>query len=1407
MKKLICIIILSFFSVIILHAQVVSNNEVIVRFSQKAETKNSLTGISSFDNVISRYNVQKITPVLENKEFYIYHILCEKKLNFEELKNLVNIKSEIIYVQPNYINKMLSVTPNDPKYYKQWGLEAIRANKAWDIEKGNEQVVIGLIDSGVDYNHPDLVNNIWINPDEIPDNGIDDDNNGFIDDWQGWDFTDTEMLDALGDCRERDDDPMDDLGHGTHCAGIISAQTNNNLGVAGVTWFCKLMNIRAGFRTTAGGFLEDDDVSSAILYAADNGAQIISISWGDTQLAPVIRDVCQYAFDMGVVIIASAGNEAGAGLLYPAALNNIISATAVDEDLSLCSFSSYGEGIDLCAPGLNITSTYLNNDYKEESGTSMSAPFVSGAVALLLSQNPLLTNDETYNLLQNSCDDLGDIGYDNQFGYGIINIEKLLINSTKSNQIEAEISSPKYNDGFHQNFPIIGNAYCPEFFHYSVTFTDKPNPEENDWLDIVTHNPTPYYYDTLVFDDTLAFFNTEGIADSTYYLRLSVKDINGNNFVDIIKVNIDKSPPEFIENTTSISTRYNFDKKNYYILSVTDEPVKFKATCFSSEVDSFLIIDNKFSQVASLRLPENLPDTQLSFFIEITNKSGLSNSTEIFYDTINIDNSSIATSGFEKLFEYPNAGYLCPNNYDINNNGKKELVFMEFPEEGTYGEVKFCEENNNDLIVKYTMPVEFQPWSIGDSNGDGKFEIVGNIGDSILIYEATSDTTFPDSFIFGKRGIGGLYGCAFQDLNGNGSDELLINTILDSQKTAYKIYTRVNNDFVYSDSWLLNNTHTYSKNQLTPHIQFGDLDNDEILDILLSDIDGDILIYEAKSLNSLNFEIKDTLSIPVPYAYYSGIGDFNGDDTTEFVVGGYHEDIMNPDNQLWYFGVFKSSGDNQYEMVDFAEISGVCSKNGLCVADLDPDKHNGDEVIIAASPDIYIYKLQNNEFKPIWVGSSYRSYYPVSLDLDNDNINESVAFNQKDESVSLISSGSQDGQDSLRLVLYHYPEDIVDVPIPQNFRAIPINKNSIRLNWRSISDIDSFKIYRISSFDSISFSLDDTINTFIDTSVFADSFYFYQASAIKNGIEGYKTLKKLAVPSAPPILDSIKMISLNSIQLDFKEPLNESCLNIANYKIKNFGYPESAVLGQSRKRILLGFSHLFSEEHSPYTIKIKYLESLYHTPMQDTIATFIYEEDVTRPYIKDCTYLTKKEIQLTFSESIKQSSAINIENYELIFPEEVEECEVISVSYDDNNNKVIIKLSIPLKPIGKSYFIKVSNIEDLSGNIILPGKNIVKISIPIENLDAVEVFPNPVLANQNKLYFQNLPTSGKANIYIYNFAGEPVKKITTSNLTEGYNTAEWNLCNSSEKKVASGIYFYLIKYNDKVKKGKIGIIK
>jgi len=376
------------------------------------------------------------------------------------------------------------------------------------------------------------------------------------------------------------------------------------------------MNLRAGFRTTLGGYLEDDDVSAAIVYAADNGAQTISISWGDAVLAPIINDACNYAYDLGVSIVASAGNEGGVGLLYPAALDKVLSVTAVDENLKICSFSSYGEGIDLCGPGLSIYSTYLNNEYKNESGTSMAAPFVAGCAGLLLSQNPLLSNIEVYNLIKISCNDLGEDGYDNVYGYGIINAEKLMQNASADIKPQSAIVYPPYNTGHTQDIPIVGTAYCENFFCYSLGYTTKQEPVENDWLDVVTHNPEPTLYTDPVLDDTLGTFILNGIQDSTYYIRLSMKDIHGKNYIDIVKISVDRTPPQFLGNATASTSRYNFDKKDYYILSTATELSQFCATCFSAYADTFSLIQKKYDYFTTLKLPQHLPDESYSYFYQ-----------------------------------------------------------------------------------------------------------------------------------------------------------------------------------------------------------------------------------------------------------------------------------------------------------------------------------------------------------------------------------------------------------------------------------------------------------------------------------------------------------------------------------------------------------------------------------------------------------------------------------------------------------------------------------------------------------------------------------------------------------------------------------------------------------------------
>ncbi|BAY12514.1 S8 family serine peptidase [Calothrix sp. NIES-2098] len=261
-------------------------------------------------------------------------------------------------------------SPNDSYYTSDnlWGLKKIQAPAVWDYTKGSKNVVVAVVDTGVDYNHPDLAANIW-NP-----NGI-----------HGWDFGD-------GDSDPNDNDPKG--GHGTHVAGIIGAVGNNGLGVIGVSPNVSIMATKHFRASDPEGYLWD--VPKGIYYAVDNGAKIINLSFGSSAFDQAQYDALNYAYSKGVLVIAAAGNSnrnIDTEPHYPASydLPNIISVTATDQNDQLAYFSNYGaNSVDLAAPGVDIYSTFPNNQYAKWNGTSMAVPFVSGAAALLLAANPNL---------------------------------------------------------------------------------------------------------------------------------------------------------------------------------------------------------------------------------------------------------------------------------------------------------------------------------------------------------------------------------------------------------------------------------------------------------------------------------------------------------------------------------------------------------------------------------------------------------------------------------------------------------------------------------------------------------------------------------------------------------------------------------------------------------------------------------------------------------------------------------------------------------------------------------------------------------------------------------------------------------------------------------------------------------
>ncbi len=296
-------------------------------------------------------------------------------------------RPDVEYAQPDYLHHLCEL-PNDPMFSRQTFWRQIDAVSAWDVTHGDSTVVIAILDTGVDYLHEDLKKNIWRNRGEIED-GKDNDGNGYVDDLYGWDFVHASGNAASDeDGMTEDNDPSDRHGHGTHVAGLAAAVTNNGIGVAGAGWNCRIMPLRVGYKTKdGGGSVVSSAVLKAVEYATLNGAAIISESFGGLTNDYAQRDMLRWAFESGVVVVKSAGNDNSSVGYSPDTENWVLTAAAVDGNDRKASFSNYGDWVKISAPGVAL-STYLNNRYESLGGTSMAAPIVAGTTALVRAVHP-----------------------------------------------------------------------------------------------------------------------------------------------------------------------------------------------------------------------------------------------------------------------------------------------------------------------------------------------------------------------------------------------------------------------------------------------------------------------------------------------------------------------------------------------------------------------------------------------------------------------------------------------------------------------------------------------------------------------------------------------------------------------------------------------------------------------------------------------------------------------------------------------------------------------------------------------------------------------------------------------------------------------------------------------------------
>lgn len=477
-----------------------------------------------------------------------------------------------------------ALVPNDPLIQEQWYLDQINAFNAWDVSVGSNDVVVAVMDTGIDLDHPDLVDNIWVNKGEVPGDGIDNDGNGYVDDVNGYDFINSDS-DPSPDTNSSFDEEA--ISHATVIAGIIGAKSDNAEGMAGINWNVQLMSLRILDNIGVG---DSFAANKAIEYAVDNGADIVNVSFTGFDHDPVFKEALKKAYEAGVLVVAAVGNSEDGGIdvdkdkIYPACYGEdsdhdwILGVASSDQENNKSDFSNYGmECTDISAPGEMILSTVYQNDewagFKDNyylngwSGTSMAVPMVTGAAALLKGTYPTLTPEKIKAILQISVSPLTSSGLSKgKVGSGLLNIEKAIEAAAyfvdESELVSQSIKKTKkpshliavaqeYGDSseirIHKNsgeYLYSFNAYPDDFKGgVRITMGDLDGDGDEEIVTVPSSSNRP-----------LKIFNMQGDVVNQFYpfgennkygMFVATGDVNGNSKEEII-VSLDNGDRDVI---------------------------------------------------------------------------------------------------------------------------------------------------------------------------------------------------------------------------------------------------------------------------------------------------------------------------------------------------------------------------------------------------------------------------------------------------------------------------------------------------------------------------------------------------------------------------------------------------------------------------------------------------------------------------------------------------------------------------------------------------------------------------------------------------------------------------------------------------------------------------------------------
>ncbi len=1294
---------------------------------------------------------------------------------------------------PMYKSAAVEMESDSEDAGDNWALLQCGFPKAWETATG-KGVRIAIVDTGIDFYHPDLIDNININEsedvngngrfepwpvDEMDDegqtgdlDGIDNDGNGYTDDVIGYDVVD-QAIRNFGDDRNRDGVPFDENGHGTAVAGVLAAVRGNDEGVIGAAYDAKIISVRA---FDVSGNADDDDMAAGLVYAALSGADVINLSFGDVYHSPILRDAARFAAALNCLLVASAGNDGSSLSHYPSDHDEVMSIGATTPEDNLAIFSVRGATVDMVAPGVAIPTTAVGGTYREVGGTSFAAPYVAAAAALVMERAPEMEAAAVGGVLMATAADLGETGWDDLFSNGRLDARRALerVGGTQAAILAPDVDS-EYSLNEGQFVEVEIDAATPLFAWYDLAIGTGRRPQE--W------RPLTDSIFSEVRRSAAARTVVDGLTEGTHTLRLRVGQTNGEIIeqfrrIDVVSAELEANATltwawrgfERVLVVEGLSSRRTRMALSYAERGADPEFGARKLDDLAHLTRGHHIVLDDFDRAGS-------GEYDMTVVFAAPNGDSVAHTFEF-----SLDGKEAPERGFRQVdWEAPDS-YLLDAVAPLGGPGTQFIAVNDISS-GDFGAIKTYRWSNGMLALADSLDERWIPRGFGDSDGDGLLEVFAQSGGESVLFEAETAGGNPFARqIFSERTSGQFWASAMYDFDGDGREELLVRS--DSE---YQLYDFADGGYRLAASAPNSSAGSAGGPNLfgPPLAAIGNFDLDPQTEICFGDLDADFLVYEYKDgAFRLEHLIENEGS---GGSQFVAAVDVDGDGNDELLTG-FHTAVepnfrREYDTPMWTYLLLDLDGgtpDTIWSDHFYGLRVSTGFRNGVAAGQL--DDLPGEEFAIAGFPNLFIFgRDADGAIAPRWHYPSALTNAALIHDFDGNGRNE-IGFN---------TNGG---------LRFFEAEDQVPRPAtPQGVRAWALSGTTARVEWHPVDDAREYVVVKLSLVDGETRidELPPTQDTYLEVDGLEnETRYFFGVVSINDeefqdnpASIGSRLVEVFIHPMIEPV--AVRLTSPQILSIEFSGPLSAEVFAPDDFRWWNVESPDeqqvpASVIPGTETSISLFLS--LPPGRGDHVVSVPSLPDRYNSPTTAREMAFaIGEPEAEELYLSRLEVVNRGELLLTYSKAVEGISAGNALNYDLKPQGSV--LAVEPVAGESAAVRIRLDPATVLGALGRFYTVQVTNVLASDGAEMTRGAgNTLGFTFTEPNLDEVFAYPNPVRYGEDEeVVFAGL--TEQAEVTVLSMEGRVLARLTE---VDGNGGVSWNLRDLDGNLLESGVYLYSV---------------